>query len=78
MGDILNIPKHKLPPLKTVITLMKFCTTRGVAMAIDEIKDGVELQMDSVIYLDGFNKKVLEQVLDNLNMCIEKAEKLIR
>ena len=37
----------------------------------------VEVQMDSVIYSDGFNKKVFEQVLHELNACVEKANELL-
>jgi hypothetical protein len=33
--------------------------------------------MDSVIYKDGFNRKVFEQVLHHLNLCVERAETLL-
>ena len=78
VGDILNIPNQSLPQFKdNVVTLLKFCATRGVAVTIEEAKDGIQLHMDSVIYSDGFNKKVFEQVVESLNECVEKAEKLI-
>ena len=58
-------------------TLLKYCATRGIVMTIKENDDdSVELQMDSVIYSDGFNKKVFIQVLRCLGECAEKANSL--
>jgi hypothetical protein len=78
VGDLFDIPKHKLPQLKdNILTLLKCCATRGVSVTIDETKDGVQLHMDSVIYSDGFNKRVFEQVLHYVNVCVHKAEELM-
>lgn len=78
VGDILSIPKQNLPQLNdNIVELLKFCATRGVSVTIEDTRDGVELHMDSVIYSDGFNGKVFEQVLGYLNVCIEKAEELV-
>ena len=78
VGHLFDIPRRKLPQLKeNIVTLLKFCATRGVSVTIDETKDGMQIHMDSVIYSDGFNKKVFEQVLHYLNGCVGKAEELI-
>jgi len=74
VGDVLDIPRHKLPQLKdNIVTLLKFCATRGVSVTIEETKDGMQLHMDSVIYSDGFNKKVIAQVLHYLTECVQRA-----
>ncbi len=79
VGDLVEVPKANIPALKVhIYALLKFCATRGVVVTIEEQPDVVEIQMDSVIYSDGFNKKVFEQVLHYLCVCVEKAKELIR
>jgi hypothetical protein len=78
IGEIVEIEKRKLASLKEhAFELLKFCATNGVTMTIEDRKDSIEIQMSSVIYSDGFNKKVFEQTLHHLNLCVEKAEDLI-
>jgi len=78
VGDLVQVPKANIPALKMhAYALLKFCATRGVVVTIEEKTDLVEIQMDSVIYSDGFNRKVFEQVLHYLNVCVEKVEELI-
>lgn len=75
VGDLVEVPKTNVASIKThAYALLKFCATRGVGITIEEKADVVELQMGSVIYSDGFNRKVFEQVLHHLNVCVEKAE----
>jgi hypothetical protein len=79
VGDLIKVPKANIPALKAhAYDLLKFCATRGVVVTFEENADVVEVQMDSVIYSDGFNKKVFEQVLSYLNGCVEKAATLFR
>lgn len=80
IGDVLPVPKSKIETLKQrASALMKFCATRGVAVTGEPNADGrTELHMDSVIYSDGFNKKVFTQVLDCLIECADKARAIIR
>ena len=75
VGDIVEVPKWKIAALKEhAYALLKYCATRGVVMTVKENDDdSVELQMDSVIYSDGFNKKVFAQVLHYLTECVQKA-----
>lgn len=78
IGEIVEIENRKLASLKEhAFELLKFCATNGVTMTIEDKKDSIEIQMSSVIYLDGFNKKVFEQALHYLNICVAKAEELI-
>jgi len=75
VGNIVEVPKWKIAALKEhAYALLKHCATRGVVMTVKENDDdSVELQMDSVIYSDGFNKKVLGQVLHYLTECVQRA-----
>lgn len=58
-------------------SLLTFCATRGVTVTIEETEHSIELQLDSVIYSEGLNKQVFEQVLHYLQECVEKAHELI-
>lgn len=60
-----------------VYTLLKFCATRGVIVTIEEEEQSIEMQLDSVIYIESLNKRVFEQVLHYLQECVEKAHELI-
>jgi len=75
VGDIVEVTKWKIAGLKEhAYALLKYCATRGVVMTVEENDDdSVKLQMDSVIYSAGFNKKVFTQVLQHLMECVEKA-----
>jgi hypothetical protein len=78
IGEIVKIENRKLASLKEhAFELLKFCATNGVTMTIEDQGELIELHMDSVIYSDGFNKSVFEQVLHHLNLCVEKAKELI-
>jgi len=78
VGELLKVPKTKGSSLKThIFSLLKFCATRGVSVTFEEVDDAIEIQMDSVIYSDGFNKQVFEQVLHYLNVCVDKVNAVI-
>ena len=78
VGDLVEVPKANIPALTAhAYALLKFCATRGVAVTLEETANAVEVQMGSVIYSDGFNKKVFAQALQELNACVEKAQQLI-
>jgi len=77
VGDIVPVPTPNIPKLTAhAFALLKFCATRGVAVTVEENAGSVEVHLESVIYSDGFNKKVFDQVLQELNVCVEKAHEL--
>jgi hypothetical protein len=79
VGDLIEVPKANSVALRNqAYALLTFCANRGVTLTVAEVSGGVEIQMESAIYLEGFNKKVFEQVLYHLNLCVEKAQKLIK
>jgi hypothetical protein len=78
VGEIIEVPKWKIADMKEhVYALLTFCATQGVAVTIGEKERLIELQLDSVIYLEGLNNRIFEQVLHHLQECVEKAHKLI-
>ena len=78
VGDLVSVPRVNIGKVQAnAYRLLKFCATRGVVLTVEEKPDSIELQVDSVIYSDGFNKSVFAQVLHYLNVCVEKAEELI-
>jgi hypothetical protein len=56
---------------------MRFCATNGIAMTIREAPIAITLELDGVIYSQGFNRETFLQTLDSLNACVEKIHALI-
>lgn len=78
VSEIVEVPKWKIADMKEhVYALLTFCATRGVTVTIDEKDQSIEMQLESVIYLEGLNKRVFWQVLHYLQECVEKAHELI-
>ena len=78
IGDVIRISKARLEAVKVhTHTLLQFCATRGVVLAIEPQDDSIEYQMTVVIYSDGFNKEVFVQALRSLVECVDKAEELL-
>jgi hypothetical protein len=57
--------------------IMRFCATNGIAMTIQEAPIAITLQLDGVIYSEGFNRETFLQTLDSLNACVEKIHALL-
>lgn len=78
VGDIIEVSKWNNADMKEhLYALLTYCATRGVSVTIEEKETSIEMQLDSVIYLEGLNKRVFEQVLHYLQKCVEKADELI-
>lgn len=79
VGELVSVPKANTATLrKQAYNLLTFCATRGVTLTLHEEGAGVSIQMDSVIYLDGFNSEVFKQVVHYLNLCVGKAQELMK
>ncbi|MGH7208832.1 MAG: hypothetical protein ACREIL_05550 [Nitrospiraceae bacterium] len=75
IGDLIKIPKRKKNPWKAhTDEISRFCATNGIVMTVEEGKDTIELQMDGMIYSEGFNKDTFSKTLETLNECVEKAQ----
>jgi hypothetical protein len=78
IGDLIAVPKSKSRRLKACLPqIRKFCATNGIAMTVKKTKESIEIQMDGVIYSEGFNKKTFLNTLDTLHECVERTEELI-
>ena len=78
VGDLLVVPRSKAGCFKTCLSpIQKFCAANGIAMTVTKTKESIEIQMDGVIYSDGFNKKTFVSTLETLHECVEKAKELI-
>jgi hypothetical protein len=78
IGDIVTIPKSKAARFKASLPQIRnFCATNGIAMTVSKSKESIEIQMDGVIYSEGFNKKTFVNTLDTLHECVETAKDLM-
>ena len=78
IGDLIEIEKWKTDSFKAnAYEILRFCATNGIVMTVEETKDTITLQMEGVIYSEGFNKETFLKTLETLNECIERAETLI-
>jgi hypothetical protein len=66
--DILKANSHHI---------MRFCATNGIAMTIQEAPTTLTIQLDGVIYSEGFNRNTFLKTLDSLNACVEKIHTLV-
>jgi hypothetical protein len=78
IGDLISIPKSRTPKYKTAAAqIRKTCATNGIGITVKRTKDSIEIQMDGVIYADGFNKKTFTQTLETLQECTQKVRNMI-
>ncbi len=66
--DVLTANSHEI---------MRLCARNGITLTIQEAPLTITLQLDGVIYSEGFNRATFLQTLDSLNACIEKIHTLI-
>lgn len=78
LGDVLAVPKAKLPQLQAQSRkIMRLCVTNGIMVTVDEAERPVMLQMESVIYAEGFNQKTFEKALETLTECVGQVRELL-
>ena len=78
LGDLVEIGWWDADLVKAnTPQLMRFCAGRGIALSIQEKPQGIEFQLDGVIYSEGFNRETFLQTLDSLNVCVEHIESLL-
>ncbi len=78
IGDLIEIEKWKEEEFKAnAYEILRFCATNGIVVTVEEGKDSITLQMEGVIYSEGFNKDTFLKTLETLNECVEKAQELL-
>lgn len=78
IGDLIEIEKSKEELFKgNAYEILRFCATNGIVLTVEETKDTITLQMEGVIYSEGFNKDTFLKTLETLNECVEKTQELL-
>ncbi len=78
IGDLVEIDLWEADILKANTPhIIRFCATNGIAMTVQETPITIIIQLDGVIYSEGFNRDTFEKTLDSLNACVEKIHTLI-
>jgi len=78
IGDLIVMEKLKEESFKAnAYEILRFCATNGIVITVEEGKDTITLQMEGVIYSEGFNQDTFLKTLETLNECVEKVQDLI-
>jgi hypothetical protein len=78
IGDLVEIGWWDKDVLKTnTPQIMRCCATNGITLTIQEAPLAITLQLDGVIYSEGFNRATFLQTLDSLYTCVGKIHSLI-
>lgn len=78
VGDIFSVPVSKLPLLRAQShKIMRLCVTNGIMVTVNEAERPVQLQMESVIYNEGFNQKTFVKALETLTECVEQVREIL-
>jgi hypothetical protein len=77
IGDLVDIGWWDADVMKAnTHQIMHCCVTSGIAMTIREAPVTMALQLDGVIYSEGYNRETFLQTLDAVNDCVEKLHAL--
>lgn len=78
IGDLIQVPQSKAFTLiANAFQAMKICATNGIGISVQETADRIELQLDGVIYSEGFNRDTFVKTLDTLNECVLRSGPLL-
>jgi hypothetical protein len=78
IGDLVEIDQWEADILKANTPyIIRFCATNGIAMTVQETPTTITIQLDGVIYSEGFNRDTFLKTLETLNDCVEKIHTLI-
>lgn len=75
IGDVIKVEKSNGEAFKAnAAEIHDFCVTNGIGMTVKEEENAYDIQMDDVVYSEGFNKDTFLKTLDTLAECVEKAQ----
>jgi len=78
IGDLVEIGPWEAGVLKAnPPDLSRYCATRGIAMTVQETPMAVTIQLDGIIYSEGFNRDTFLKTLESVNACVERIHTLI-
>ena len=79
IGDLVEIGPWEADAFKAqAAELARFCAIRGIAMTlVTRTPMSAEVQLDGVIYIEGFNRNTFQKTLDSVNECVERTQTVI-
>jgi hypothetical protein len=78
IGEVIGVAQAKAVTLiRNAFQIMKLCATNGIGISVQETTDRIELQLDGVIYSEGFNRDTFIKTLDTLHECVKKVRALV-
>ena len=78
IGDLVEIDPWEADAVKAnTHHPTRFCATNGIALTVQETLTTLTIQLDGVIYNEGFNRNTFRNTLDSLNACVDKLHTLI-
>ena len=73
IGELVEIDPWEADILKANTPhIIRFCATNGIAMTVQETPTTIIIQLDGVIYSEGFNRDTFLKTLEALNACVER------
>jgi hypothetical protein len=78
IGDLVEIGGWDRDVVKAASRqIMRVCATQGIGLTIQEAPTTIALQLDGVLYSEGFNRDTFLKTLESLNVCVENIHSLI-
>ena len=78
IGDLIGVtPPKSVTLIANAFQIMKICATNGIGILVEETTDRITLQMDGVIYSEGFNRDTFIKTLGTLHECVQKVRVLV-
>ena len=75
--NIISVDKIIFVLISQISKSRKANATNGIVLTVEETKNTITLQMEGVIYSEGFNRETFLKTLETLNECVEKTQELL-
>ena len=77
IGELIRVaPPKSVTLIANAFQIMKLCATNGIGISVEETGERIDLQLDGVIYSEGFNRDTFLKTLESLNECVGKVRVL--
>lgn len=78
LGDLINLEEQdESEQFKAYIAnISRNCTSQGILMTVKEDGNGYIIQMEGLVYAEGFNKDTFNKTLEALMGCVKSARLL--
>lgn len=77
IGEVIKVEESKSQEFKAHLPeIRQFCATNGIVISEVNENNSYDLQLEGLIYSEGFNKDTFINTLDTLTECVEKTRQL--